>query len=209
MQMYNPPHFRNEDLPALHDAIEAARLPILVTHGSDGLEASHVPMLLERGEGEYGTLHFHLARANPQWRRADPAIPAMAIFTGPEAYVSPGWYPTKAETGKVVPTWNYVAVHAYGPVEFYEDAASLRRLVERLTDRHEAGRAAPWKVSDAPEDYLAQMLKGIIGGRLPIARLDGKWKLSQNRTEADRQGVIDGLREAGGDSVAALMEERR
>lgn len=204
--MYNPAPFRNEDLPALQDAIEESRLPVLVTSGAEGIEASHVPMLLERGEGAYGTLHFHLARANPQWRRVDPAIPAMAIFTGPDAYVSPAWYPTKAETGKVVPTWNYVAVHAYGPVEFYEDAARLRRLVERLTERHEAGRANPWAVSDAPEEYLAGMLKAIVGGRIPIARLDGKWKLSQNRSEADRAGVIDGLRATGEDAVAALMD---
>ena len=210
--MYNPPDFAQDDLSLLHDAIEAAGLGILVTMGPEGPEASHVPMLLDRAEGARGTLSGHLARANPQGRRFDPTVPALAIFQGRDAYVSPSWYPTKAATGKVVPTWNYVAIHAYGRLETFEDAAGLRRLVERLTDRHEAGRPAPWAVSDAPEDYIDAMLKGIVGFRLPIDRLEGQWKLSQNKNPADRAGVAEGLAAEGGadrTALAALMNRPR
>jgi transcriptional regulator len=210
--MYNPPDFAQDDLSILHDAIETAGLGILVTMGPEGPEASHVPMLLDRADGARGTLSGHLARANPQGRRFDPKVPALAIFQGPDAYVSPSWYPTKAATGKVVPTWNYVAIHAYGGLETFEDAARLRRLVERLTDRHEAGRPAPWAVSDAPEDYIEAMLKGIVGFRLPIDRLEGKWKLSQNKNPADRAGVAAGLAAEGGadqTALVALMKQPR
>lgn len=190
--MYVPPHFRATDLPSLHAAMRAARLPSLVTATAEGLVATPLPLILAEAEGEYGTLYGHVAKANPQWKLA-PAGEAMAIFTGPDAYVSPGWYATKQETGKVVPTWNYVAVHAYGPVEFFTDADRLLDVVTRLTERHEAGRAAPWAVSDAPADFIRAQLNGIVGLRLPIARLDGKRKLSQNRNAADRAGVIAGL----------------
>jgi transcriptional regulator len=204
--MYVPPHFKETDLATLHEAICTAGLPTLVSLGSDGLIASHVPMLLDADAGPNGTLIGHLAKANPQAREA--AIgQAMAIFKGPDAYITPSWYETKRETGKVVPTWNYVAIHAYGPLELFEDAEPLLEVVTRLTNRHEGTRAAPWAVSDAPADFIRAQLKGIVGFRLPIARLDGKVKMSQNRTPADRAGVVDGLREGGRDEVAALVPE--
>ena len=188
--MYVPPAFRIEDLPAIHAAMGAVRLASLVTVGPDGLMATPLPLLLDPGEGELGTLYGHVARANPQWRAPGPAL---AIFQGPDAYVTPSWYASKRETGKVVPTWNYVAVHASGPVEFFDDRERLRAVVTRLTERHEASRAEPWAVGDAPEAFVASQLKGIVGLRLPIARLEGKAKLSQNRPAADRAGVAAGL----------------
>lgn len=205
--MYVPPAFREDRLPVLHDAIRQSRLAHLVTLGGDGLEASHVPVMLDPDQGAYGTLLGHLARGNPQWRRAAPETPALAIVMGPDAYVSPSWYETKRETGKVVPTWNYVTVHAHGSLEFFDDPAELLAVVSALTDRHEAGRPDPWAVSDAPEEFIAAQLKGIVGFRLPIARIEGKWKMSQNRNAADRTGVIAGL---GGEgeaerAVAALV----
>jgi transcriptional regulator len=209
--MYVPPAFAEDRLPVLHDAIRAARLATLVTLGSDGLEASHVPVLLDAAAGPNGTLVGHLSKANPQWRRLSPDVPALAIVSGPDAYVTPSWYETKKQTGKAVPTWNYVAVHAYGPLELFDDAESLRDVVTRLTERHEAGRPDAWAVSDAPEDFLQGMFKGIVGFRLPIARIEGKWKLSQNRPAEDRAGVAAGLRADGGEAeaaVAGLMDER-
>lgn len=207
--MYVPPHFAEQDKAQLHQAIRDTRLATLVTLGSGGLEASHVPILLDEGEGPWGVIRGHLARANPQWRRAATETQALAMFLGPDAYVTPSWYATKRETGKVVPTWNYLAIHAYGRIEFFEDAERLRDIVTSLTRRHEGKRAAPWAVSDAPEDYIRAQLRGIVGFRLPIERLEGKWKLSQNRTEADRQGVIEGLEGEGGALEAAIARRMR
>lgn len=202
--MYVPPAFQETRLPVLHAAIRAARLAILVSLGSDGLIASHVPMLLDETAGPNGTLSGHIARANEHWRRPSPDVAALAIFLGPDGYISPSLYATKQETGKVVPTWNYIALHAYGPLTFFDDAEELLALVTRLTAVHEAGRAKPWAVTDAPSGFIASQLKGIIGFRLPIARLEGKWKLSQNRPLADRIGVISGLEQEGGSAAAAL-----
>lgn len=190
--MYVPEHFREDDLATLHAAIAAARLATLVTATAEGLIGTPLPLLLAADEGPLGTLYGHLARANPQARLA-PVGEALVTFAGPEAYVSPAWYPAKAETHKVVPTWNYAAVHAYGPLETFTDADRLRDLLARLTDRHEAGRAEPWSLADAPEDYVAAMLNGVVGVRIPIARLDGKAKMSQNKSAADRAGVAAGL----------------
>ena len=172
-----------------------ARLSLLITATADGLLATHLPLILKAAEGESGVLYGHIARANGQWG-APPTGEALAILSGPEAYVTPSWYAAKREHGKVVPTWNYVAVHAYGPVEFFHDPERLHDVVTRLTDRHESGRQTPWSVSDAPEPFIAAQLKGIVGVRLPIARLEGKRKMSQNRSEADRRGVAAGLRES-------------
>ena len=207
--MYVPPHFAEQDKAQLHQAIRETRLATLVTLGSEGLEASHVPILLDEGEGPWGAIRGHLARANPQWRRAATETPALAMFLGPDAYVTPSWYATKRETGKVVPTWNYLAVHAYGRIEFFEDAERLRDIVTSLTRRHEGWRAAPWAVSDAPEDYIRAQLRGIVGFRLPVERLEGKWKLSQNRTEADRQGVIEGLEGESGALEAEIARRMK
>ncbi|NBB62537.1 FMN-binding negative transcriptional regulator [Pseudomonas sp. ODNR1LW] len=191
--MYTPNGFAFNDLQALQQQILGTRLALLVTHGEQGLQASHLPLLLNPDEGPNGTLYGHFAKANPQWKELQDGAEALVIFAGAEAYVSPGFYPSKAEHGKVVPTWNYVAVHAYGSAEVFTDADRLRTLVSALTDRHEAGRAQPWKVADAPADYIDGMLKAIIGFALPIQRLQGKRKLSQNRNAADIAGVREGL----------------
>lgn len=191
--MYLPTAFRQDDLGELHRQIVASRLATLVSHGAQGLCASHLPLLLEPGEGEFGTLYGHLARANPHGRELAAGGETLAIFHGPEAYVSPSWYPGKAEHGKAVPTWNYVTVHAHGPVELFDEPERLRRLLGRLSDRHEAGRAQPWSLDEAPRDYIDGMLRAIVGFALPIRRLEGKWKLSQNRPAADRAGVREGL----------------
>lgn len=190
--MYTPPAFREDDPAILAEIIRTARLPMLVTATAAGPLATPLPLILDQSEGPHGVLYGHLARANPQW--TTPALgEALAIFPGPDAYVTPSWYASKAEHGKVVPTWNYVAVHAYGPIEFFEDEDRLRQAVTRLTDLHEGQRADPWAVTDAPEAFVRAQLKGIVGLRLPITRLEGKRKLSQNRPEADRRGVAEGL----------------
>jgi transcriptional regulator len=202
--MYTPTAFKDDDRTSIHAMIEAAGLATLVTMTGEGLVATPLPFLLAPDEGPLGTLYGHVARANPQWRLAATGE-ALAIFAGPGAYVSPGWYATKAEHGRVVPTWNYAAVHAYGAAEFFEDPVRLRAVVAWLTDRHEAGRAEPWSVGDAPEAFVQTQLKGIVGVRLPVARLEGKRKFSQNRSAADREGVARGLRASGdpGDAAAA------
>jgi transcriptional regulator len=190
--MYIPPHFEFAELTAIHAAVRAAQLASLVTATAEGLIATPLPMILDANEGEYGTLYGHVARPNPQWKL--PATgEAMAIFMGPDAYVTPSWYVTKREHGKVVPTWNYVAVHAYGVVEFFEDADRLLSIVTRLTDLHEGRRGEAWKVTDAPADFIAAQLRGIVGLRMPITRLDAKNKMSQNRKVEDRAGVVAGL----------------
>ena len=200
--MYVPPAFREEDTETLHAAMRAVRLPVLVGTGPDGLIASHVPMLLDPDAGEFGTLYGHLAKANPHVRATGPAL---AIFQGPEAYITPSWYASKQVDHKVVPTWNYVAVHASGTVEWFDDPPRLLDLVTQLTEREEAGRTLPWAVSDAPKDFIAGMLKGFVGFALPIAKLEGKWKMSQNRPPADRAGVVGGLEAEGRVDVAALI----
>ena len=207
--MYVPPAFREEDSAALHATIRAARLANLVTATAEGLMATPLPLYLDAGEGDRGVLYGHVARANPQWKAA-PLGEAMATFMGPDAYVTPSWYATKRERGKVVPTWNYVAVHAYGSVEFFEDPGRLLEVVTRLTERQEQGRAEPWAVSDAPEAFVRAQLRGIVGVRMPITRLEGKRKMSQNRNAEDREGVRAGLA-ASGDAadraVAPLIPE--
>jgi transcriptional regulator len=207
--MYLPGTFREDRVEVLHQAMRDIAFGTLVTLGEDGLEASHVPMLIDAAPAPFGTLTGHIARANPQWRALKPGIDALAIFTGPQAYVSPGWYATKRDSGKVVPTWNYVAIHAVGKVRFFDDAERLRGIVAALTDRHEAGRAEPWKVTDAPAGYIDGMLKAIVGFELAIARLEGKWKMSQNRPAADHAGIVAGLAdEAAAPEVAAIVAER-
>lgn len=190
--MYTPPAFRQNDLALLHQQINACPLATLVNQGANGLQASHLPLLLAADEGEFGTLYGHFARANPHWRELLQGE-TLAIFQGPQAYISPAWYPSKAEHGKAVPTWNYIAVHARGQAQLIEDSEGLLQLVSRLSAQHEAGREQPWAVSDAPTDYIDTMLRAIVGFALPIQRLEGQWKLSQNRTAADRDGVHKGL----------------
>ncbi|ROM80425.1 transcriptional regulator [Pseudomonas brassicacearum] len=191
--MYNPKAFAVEDLPQLHGMMNDCRLAVLITHGEHGLQASHLPLLLDTQQGLNGSLYGHMARANPQWRDLQAGAEALVIFAGADAYVSPSLYPGKAEHGKVLPTWNYVAVHAYGTAEVFSDPHRLRNLVGALTDRHESGRAQPWTIDDAPAEYIDSMLKAIVGFALPIQRLEGKRKLSQNRSPADAVGVRNGL----------------
>jgi transcriptional regulator len=204
--MYIPPAFREDDLSALHAVIRRARLANLVTATAEGLLATPLPLFLMADEGPHGTLYGHMARANPQWKQA-PLGEAMVIFQGPDAYITPSWYATKREHGKVVPTWNYVAVHAYGPAEFFDDEARLLDAVTRLTTLHESPRAQPWAVTDAPEAFIRAQLRGIVGLRLPIARIEGKRKMSQNRSAADRAGVAAGLASSGrvSDHAAAAL----
>ncbi len=193
--MYTPPAFRDEDRDSIIATIRASRLANFVTATAEGPFATPLPLVLDETEGEHGVLYGHLARANPQWR-APQIGDGLAIFMGPDAYVTPSWYTAKQETGKVVPTWNYIAVHASGPVEFFEDPARLLAAVTRLTRLHEGERAAPWEVADAPAEFIQAQLRGIVGLRMPIAKLEGKRKLSQNRSTADRARVASGLSES-------------
>jgi transcriptional regulator len=203
--MYLPSASRQDDRGELLRLIGETPLHTLVTAGEQGLQASHLPLLLAADEGEQGTLYGHLARANPQWRELAAGAEAMLIFQGPDAYVSPSFYPSKAEHGKVVPTWNYVAVHAYGTPEFFEDADRLLDVVSRLTDLHERPRAEPWAVGDALAAFTAAQLRGIVGLRMPITRIEGKQKMSQNRNAEDRAGVMEGLSASGGRGDRAVV----
>jgi transcriptional regulator len=203
--LYVPPLFKEDRIDVLHAAMRGSGLATLVTLTADGLIASHVPMLLDPDPTPYGTLLGHVARPNPQARGAVPGVQALAIFQGPDAYITPSWYATKRANGKVVPTWNYVTIHAYGPVEFFDDTERLRAIVTRLTEREERARAEPWAVTDAPADFIDGMLRGIVGFALPIARLEGKWKMSQNRPAEDRAGVVAGLEADGVEDVAELI----
>jgi transcriptional regulator len=191
--MYIPKHNEENSLSVMRALMVSQPLATLVTVGASGLFASHVPMLLEDDGSEFGVLKCHISRANTQWRDYAPTVDALAIFTGHQHYITPTWYPGTKEHGKEVPTWNYVVVHAYGPLKVIQDQEWLLTNVEKLTNIHEAGSPVPWKVSDAPEDFIRSQLKGIVGLEVPIRRLEGKWKVSQNRTERERNGVIEGL----------------
>ena len=206
--MYVPSQFKEERIPVLHEAIERIGFGMLVTLGADGMTASHVPMLVAAEPGPFGMLLGHLARANPQWRTALADPEALAIFAGPHTDITPSWYETKRQTGKVVPTWNYVAIHAYGRLRFIDDPERARANVTGLTKRHEANRAQPWAVTDAPRDFIEAMLKAIVAFELTITRLEGKWKMSQNRPADDRAGVVAGLTSEGETEVAAIVAER-
>lgn len=210
--MYVPPSNAEHRPEVLFDFIEAHPLGALVTASAGGLFATHLPLVLHRGRGPHGVLEGHVARANPHHRQEPSAGEALVIFPGADAYVSPSWYPAKAEHGRVVPTWNYVAVHAYGALRFVEDRAFLRRHLEELTARHEAGRERPWAVGDAPAEYVAGLERAIVGVEIAITRVEGKWKMSQNRPAADIDGVVRGLAaspRAGDREVAEIVAARR
>jgi transcriptional regulator len=207
--MYTPSYFKDEDIASLHRQIDGTRLATLVTFDEGGLQASHVPLLLNPNEGPNGTLYGHLAKANPQWKTLG-AKEALVIFQGPDAYISPSFYAAKAEHGKVVPTWNYLAVHVRGRAQVFTDPQRLLRVVSDLTDKHEARRTAPWAVSDAPDDYIQKMLNGIVGFAIPIERLEGKRKLNQNRSAEDITGVSKGLaasQDPTDQEIARLMSQ--
>jgi transcriptional regulator len=191
--LYNPRWFKEERVDVLRNEVDHISFGTLVTVNTSGISASHVPMLIDRSRGELGTLFGHVARGNSQWRDSPAGGQGLAIFLGPDAYVSPSWYPTKKETGKVVPTWNYVAIHVRGPVTFFEDIERIREIVTKLTKHHEAGSKKPWEVTDAPADYIDGELRSIVGFEMPIAKIEGKWKMSQNRPEGDRESVITNL----------------
>ncbi len=203
--MYVPNHFAETRVEVLHEALRSSGLFALVTRDGTGLDASHIPMLLDAAQGPHGALLGHLARPNEQWKAVPDGSPALAIALGPDAYVTPSWYPSKRESGRVVPTWNYVAIHVHGTLRFFHDRERLLDLVTRLTERHERDRPHPWRVSDAPPDYIDGMLKGIVGVELSIGRIEGKWKASQNRSAPDQTGVVDGLRKDGHDVMAEAM----
>lgn len=187
--MYVPPYFAETDADAIAAMIEAARLGVLVTHGEGGLTATHLPFLFER---EPMKLVGHVARANPHHALSGDGE-ALVILSGPEAYVSPNWYPSKAVDGKQVPTWNYEAVHLYGTLEWFGDADRLLDVVARLSQKHESRFEKPWTVADAPAPYVERLLRAIVGVELSVTRVEAKRKLGQNKPEADRLGVIEGL----------------
>lgn len=204
--MYVPSHFAETRVEVLHQLMRAHSLATLVTLSSEGLNANHIPMILKADPAPLGTLHCHVARANNLWCDFSSEVEALAIFQGPEAYITPSWYPAKQETGKVVPTWNYAVVHAYGTLRIIEDQVWLRDLVTHLTDMQEAKRTAPWKVADAPQEYVDGLLKAIVGIEFNITQLQGKWKMSQNQSPANRASVIRGLR-ASEDAQMQTMAE--
>ncbi len=191
--MYLPSHFHETRLEVLHGLMRAHPLATLVTQGANGLVANHFPLEIDADASPHGTLRGHMARANPAWREHPTGTEVLVIFQGPHAYVSPSWYPSKQRDGRVVPTWNYAVVHAYGALRTIEDATWLRGLVGRLTATYEAAQRAPWKVEDAPVDFIDRMLTAIVGFEIPITRVEGKWKMSQNRPAEDRAGVAAGL----------------
>jgi transcriptional regulator len=208
--MYQPPHFREDDLAVQHALIRAHPLGLLVTFGSEGLEANLIPFVLHASSA-LGTLKAHLSRANPQWRNFDPDQEALVVFQGPETYITPSWYAAKREHGKVVPTWNYAIVQARGRLTIKDDPDWLLQQITAMTDMQEAPRPEPWTVSDAPAPFVAAQLKGIVGVEIEITRIEGKWKVSQNRAEADRLGVSTGLRLSQDDAshrMAALVDAR-
>jgi transcriptional regulator len=202
--MYVPGHFSEDRKEVLHELIRAYPLGALVCAGPTGLEANHIPFLLEESGNGSVSLSGHIARANRIWEELEAGGSALVIFQGPSAYISPGWYPSKLEHGKVVPTWNYVVVHAQGTLRFHHDAIWIRNQLERLTCQMEAGRPAPWAVSDAPAEYIEKMIAHVVGVELVVKNMTGKWKASQNQPDANRTGVIHGLENTGDTSASKL-----
>jgi transcriptional regulator len=193
--LYQPPHFIETDRDTLHALMRAHPLGLLISATAEGPVADPVPFLLDADIGANGRLRAHVARANPQWKliASQPDMPVLIVFQGADSYITPSWYATKRETGKVVPTWNYAIVQARGRARAIEDPEWIGRQIAELTGRHESGRAQPWAVTDAPPAFIAAQLKGIVGIEIMIDELHGKWKVSQNRPVADRAGVAEGL----------------
>ncbi len=201
--MYQPEHFKLEDKPSLHEVMRAHPLAQLVTAGPAGLMANPVPFILHEDEGEHGVLRAHLARPNPQWREIEAGADVLVIFQGREGYVTPSWYASKREHGKVVPTWNYVIVQVRGAARTIDDGNWLVNHVSQLSDQHEMPREKPWAVTDAPDAFITALVRGIVGIEIAIGEMSGKFKMSQNRTAADRDGVAEGLLR---DDVVAAAE---
>lgn len=203
--MYQPIHFREDRLDVQHALVRAHPLGLLISTGADGLIANPVPFVLD-AKGDLGTLRCHVARPNGQWKALQEAGDCLVVFQGAEHYITPSWYASKREHGKVVPTWNYATVHCWGRAIIHDDPTWIRDQIEALTRAHEEPRRERWAVTDAPEPFIAAQMRGIVGIEIPIARIEGKWKVSQNRQEADRRGVHDGLRgEGDGASMADLV----
>lgn len=204
--MYLPPHFAVPDPAALHQLIQTHPLGALITHGERGLDADHLPFEFDAGEGEHGVLRAHVARNNPLWQGVTDGQEVLVIFRAADGYVSPNWYPSKQEHHMQVPTWNYAVVHAHGRIRVRDDARFVRRLLANLTRTHEAAEPAPWKMADAPRDYLEAMVAAVVGIEVEISGLVGKFKLSQNKEGADRQGAIDALQAKGQLALAEAMQ---
>lgn len=205
--MYIPAHFEEQRLPVLHELIDHHPLGTLITHGAGGLDANHLPFHLLRDEGELGTLHAHVARANPVWRDVRDGDAVMVMFRAAHAYISPSWYPSKHELHKQVPTWNYRVVHAHGRIAIRDDERFVRGVVGRLTKRHEAGEPTPWKMSDSAPEFITAMLAQIVGIEIAITRLEGKFKLGQNKDMRDMRGAGEALEARGHTEVGAAMLE--
>lgn len=202
--MYVSRHHRQPDLGASHALIDAHPLGAWVVQGADGLVANHLPFLLDRSRGPFGTLLGHVSRANPVWRQLDAAAPSVVMFQGPQAYITPGWYPGKAEHGQVVPTWNYAVAHAHGIARAIDDEAWLLDLLARLTAANEAGQPVPWQTTDAPETFIRKLVRAVVGIEIPIDRLEGKLKASQDEALQDRQGTVQGLAAVGSENASAM-----
>ncbi len=207
--MYQPTHFEETRQDVMQQLMRHHPLALLIHSGPDGVAADPVPLIHDPDGGAFGCLRGHVARANPLWQNVSARPDVLAVFQGPQAYVSPNWYASKGAHGKVVPTWNYCLVQARGRLRVIEDADWLLRLVTRLTDRNEATQQAPWAVADAPPDYIQNMLGAIVGIELPIEQLSGKWKVSQNRSAADRAGVAAGLAAVENPSAVSMAEQVR
>jgi transcriptional regulator len=201
---YLPAHFEVTDPELLHALVQAHPLATWVVQRQGELLVNHIPFLLDAHRGTHGTLVGHVARANPVWRTLGES--SVAVFAGPQAYISPNWYPGKSAHGKAVPTWNYATVHAHGVAQAFDDRTRLLDVVTRLTQTHEASQTLPWQVADAPPDYLDAMLKAIVGIEIPIQRWVGKWKVSQNRPATDQLGVVSGLLAQGSEGAAAMAQ---
>lgn len=193
--MYIPRAFEETRVEVMHALMRAHPFAAIVTAGSAGLMATHIPMVLHAEGSQYGVLRGHMARANGQWTEHSDSTDALVLFSGPHQYISPSWYPAKQEDGRVVPTWNYAVVHAYGPLRLHHETAWLLEHLNTLVTQHEASFECPWKLADAPTDYIERQAGAIVGVEIPIRRLEGKWKLSQNRSERDRHGVMERLAE--------------
>lgn len=209
--MYEPPINREDRAEVMHQLIREQPLGLLISSGAGGLLANPIPFVLHAPAGQQPVLECHLAIANPQWRDFESGLEVLVVFQGPQAYVTPSWYPSKREHGKTVPTWNYVTVQVRGMAYTVNDDAWLMRHLNELTDHNEEPLPDPWQVADAPETYVTGMKKGIKGVRIEVSGMSGKWKLSQNKDNADYQGVVDGLAGRGGEpaEVAALMAARK
>jgi transcriptional regulator len=204
--MYVPSQFQEQRAEILHQLIGAHPLGTLMTFGADGLNADHIPFEIDPGLAPFGTLRAHVARGNPLWKEYSPDVESLVVFQGPQLYISPSWYATKQKDGRVVPTYNYMVVHAYGRMRVIEDPQWLRALLERLTGKFEAAQARPWSMDDAPADYIEKLLPAIVGIEIPVTRMIGKWKVSQNQPLANRLSVEQALREQGGANAATIAD---